>query len=121
MGMTSTNTILGKLRKVCLRLPQATETVTFGHPTFQVVGKTFAALEEFKGELGIAVKVGKLVQDLFLKEPRFFPTPYAGKHGWVTLRVHAAPLNWQEIRELLEGSYHMVSEKRTRKPAERSS
>ncbi|MGA3327425.1 MAG: MmcQ/YjbR family DNA-binding protein [Terriglobia bacterium] len=115
LRMPSTNTILGKLRKICRQLPGATETVTFGHPTFQVAGKTFAVLEEYKGVLGIALKVGKLMQGVFLKDPRFFLTPYAGKHGWVTLRVHAAPLNWEEIRELLEGSYHLVSAKKARR------
>ena len=119
--MQSRNTILGNLRKICLRLPNASETVTFGHPTFQVAGKTFAVLEEYKGELGIALNVGKLVQGLFLKDPRFFLTPYAGKHGWVTLRVHAARLNWGEVRGLLEGSYELVAEKKTGRAASKCS
>jgi predicted DNA-binding protein (MmcQ/YjbR family) len=102
-------TILNNLRKICRQLPGATETVTFGHPAFQVGGKTFAVLEEYKGEPGIALKVGKLVQGIFLKDPRFFATPYSGKHGWVTLRVYAARLNWKEIRELVNGSFHLVA------------
>jgi predicted DNA-binding protein (MmcQ/YjbR family) len=101
--------VLKKLRKECLSLPRATETVTFGHPTFQVEKKTFAVLEEYKGELGICVKVGELLQGVFLKDARFFRTPYIGKHGWVTLRVHAAPLNWREIRELVKGSHLLVA------------
>jgi predicted DNA-binding protein (MmcQ/YjbR family) len=109
----STNVLLARLRNICLQLPGAAETVTFGHPTFQVARKTFAVLEEYKGELGIALKVGKLMQGVFLKDPRFFLTPYAGKHGWVTLRVHAAPLDWKEIRGLVEGSYQLVSAKKT--------
>jgi predicted DNA-binding protein (MmcQ/YjbR family) len=69
-------------------------------------------LEEYKGELGICVKVGTLLQGIFLDDPRFFRTPYIGKHGWVTLRVHAAPLNWTEIRGLVKGSYQMVAAKK---------
>jgi len=114
LRLQSTNTLLGKLRKICRRLPGTSETVTFGHPTFQVAGKTFAVLEEYKGELGVALMVGTPVQNLFLKDPRFFLTPYAGKHGWVTLRVHAAPLNWEEIRELLKGSHQLVSARKTK-------
>ncbi len=102
------DSILKRLRKICLRLPGVTETVTFGHPTFQAQGKSFAVLEEYKGELGIAIRVGKLMLGIFLKDPRFFLTPYAGKHGWVTLRVYAAPLDWVEIRGLLEGSFELV-------------
>lgn len=108
MRVLSEKSILNKLRKVCLGLPKAAETVTFGHPAFQVQGKTFAVLEEHKGELGICLKVGTLLQGVFLDDPRFFRTPYIGKHGWVTLRVHAAPLNWREIRGLVKGSYDLV-------------
>ena len=103
--MISEERILKKLRKVCLAQPDAEETVTFGHPTFRVRQKTFAVLETYKGEFGICVNVGKLMQGMFLDDPRFFRTPYIGKHGWVTLRVYAASLDWKEIRELVRGSY----------------
>jgi predicted DNA-binding protein (MmcQ/YjbR family) len=107
--------ILKKLRKVCLRLPDAEETVSFGHPTFRVRKKTFAVLEEYKGELGICVNVGKLLQGIFLDDSRFFRTPYIGKHGWVTLRVYAARLNWNEVRELVKGSYLLAGPKPPKK------
>ena len=114
--MISEESILKKLRKVCLRLPDAEETVSFGHPTFRVRGgKIFAVLETYKGELGICVNVGKLMQGIFLDDPRFFRTPYTGKHGWVTLRVYAAPLNWTEIAELVEGSYLPAAPKPAKK------
>jgi len=107
--MLSQDAILRKLRKICLRLPAATEGLSFGHPTFRVAKKIFAVLEEYKGELGICLKVGKLLQGVFLNDPRFFRTPYIGKHGWVTLRAYAAPLDWNEIRELVKGSYDLVA------------
>jgi predicted DNA-binding protein (MmcQ/YjbR family) len=104
--MISEAEILKKLRKACLALPDAEETVSFSHPTFRVrSGKIFAVLETYKGELGICVNAGKLMQGVFLDDPRFFRTPYIGQHGWVTLRVHAARLNWKEISELVKGSY----------------
>ena len=104
LKMISEQAILKRLRKICGGLPDTTETITFGHPNFRV--------EEYKGELGICVKVGTLLQGIFLDDPRFFRTPYIGKHGWVTLRVHAAPLNWTEIRGLVKGSYQMVAAKK---------
>ena len=112
--MISQDAILKRLRKICLRLPAATEGITFGHPTFRVEKKMFAVLEEYKGELGICLKVGTLLQGVFLDDPRFFRTPYIGKHGWVTLRVHAAPLNWNEIREMVKGSYDLVAPVKSR-------
>jgi predicted DNA-binding protein (MmcQ/YjbR family) len=115
--MISEAEILKQLRRVCLKLTDAEETVSFGHPTFRVRGgKIFAVLEEFKGELGICVNVGKLMQRIFLDDPRFFRTPYIGKHGWVTLRVYAARLNWNEIRELVKGSHLLAVPKSSKKP-----
>jgi predicted DNA-binding protein (MmcQ/YjbR family) len=107
--MLSQDAVLKRLRKICLRLPAATEGIAFGHPTFRVERKLFAVLEEYKGELGICLKVGTLLQGVFLDDPRFFRTPYIGKHGWVTLRVHAAPLDWNGIRELVKSSYDLVA------------
>jgi predicted DNA-binding protein (MmcQ/YjbR family) len=106
--------VLKKLKRVCLALPGAEESVSFGHPTFRVRGgKIFAVLETYKGELGICVNVGKPMQGLFLADPRFFRTPHIGKHGWITLRVNAARLNWTEIRELVKESYQRAVPKST--------
>jgi predicted DNA-binding protein (MmcQ/YjbR family) len=49
------------------------------------------------------------LQGLFLDDSRFFRTPYVGKHGWVTLKVYAARLNWTEVRDLVRGSYRLVA------------
>lgn len=97
-----------RLRKICLTWPETTETVTFGHPTFRVDGKTFCVFEEYKGEPSIVVKVGKAMQDVFLQDERFYRTPYVGKHGWVSLKT-SGRLNWREIKELIAGSYHLVA------------
>ena len=99
--------IAERLRSICLALPTATETVSFGHPTFQVEGKTFCVLDVYKGETAIAVKVGIPAQGIFLEDARFYKTPYIGKHGWVSLRTDGK-LNWREIRGLVEGSYALV-------------
>jgi predicted DNA-binding protein (MmcQ/YjbR family) len=107
--MLSELQILTRLREICLKLPGARETVTFGHPTFQVRGKTFLVLETYKGELGVCVKVEKELQGIFLEDQRFFRTPYIGKHGWITLKVYAARLNWTELKALARGSYLLIS------------
>jgi predicted DNA-binding protein (MmcQ/YjbR family) len=106
--------ILAKLRELCLALPKTSETITFGHPTFQVGTKTFAVLETYKGELSICVKVGKKMQPVFLEDPRFYRTPYVGQHGWVSLRANTK-LNWKEIAQLVHGSHELVSAKKRRR------
>jgi len=102
--------VLRRLREICLWLPGASETVTFGHPTFQANRKTFAVLEEYKSELSICVLAGKRMQGVFLKDPRFYRTPYIGNRGWVSLKVHGAPLDWREVRELVVGSHALATD-----------
>lgn len=109
--MISEEKMWKRLRTICLRLPGAVEGLSFGHPAFRVEKKIFLVMEEYKGELGICLKVGKLLHGVFLEDPRFFSAPYIGKHGWVTLRVRAARLNWEEIRQLVKGSYDFVAPK----------
>jgi hypothetical protein len=96
--MLSEDAILKRLRKIWLRLPRATEGITFGHATFRVEQKMFAAMEEYKGELGICIKVGTLLQGVFLDDPRFFRTPYIGKHGGHLARLYGTARlerNWR--------------------------
>ena len=114
--MRTERQILAQLRKICMALKGAEETISFGHPTFRVNGKMFCVLEEYKDELGICVKVEQVLQGVFLDDPRFFRTPYIGKHGWVTLRVYAARLNWSEVKDLVKGSYMLVHAKAAEKP-----
>jgi hypothetical protein len=76
--MLSEPQILERLRKICRDLPGASETVTFGHPTFQVNGKTFSVLEEYKSELGICMKVEKKLQGISLTIRAFFARPILG-------------------------------------------
>ena len=107
--------LLTKLRKICSQLPDVTETVSFGHPTFQVAGKTFAVFEQYKGEFGLALKVEKELQGIFLKDPRFYLTPYIGKKGWVTLRMQGTPVDWKEVREMVKGSHRLLGDQRARR------
>ena len=76
--MLSEAQILERLGKICRDLPGASETVTFGHPTFQVNGKTFSVLEEYKSELGICMKVEKKLQGISLTIRAFFARPILG-------------------------------------------
>ncbi len=105
--MAAETCVLEALRKICRTLPQALETTTFGHPTFRRGRNTFAVLETYKGELSLAFKVEKEHQALFLKDPRFYLTPYIGGKGWVSLRV-GGKVNWAEVRGLVEESYGLA-------------
>lgn len=101
--------VLAQLRRVCSGLPGTVESLSHGHPAFSTSKGIYAVLEEYKGELSICLQVGLPMQGVFLNDPRFYKTPYIGNRGWVSLKVHAAPLDWDEIAGLVAGSHQLVS------------
>ncbi|MSV28427.1 MAG: MmcQ/YjbR family DNA-binding protein [Bryobacterales bacterium] len=105
--MAAETRVLCELRTICTTLAHALETTTFGHPTFCNGKNAFAVLETYKGELSLALRVEKEHQALFLKDPRFYLTPYIGGKGWVSLRV-GGKVSWTEVRGLVEESYRLA-------------
>ena len=103
--------LLAHLRRICLALPEVHETTTFGHPTFQAGKKTFAVLDEYAGEPCLVVKLPLPLQQERLASPRYFPSPYGAKHGWVCLKTKGA-LALDEVSELCVASYREVALKR---------
>ena len=110
--MNAPEKILEKLRAIVAPLPEARETVTFGHPTLQAGKKTFAVLEVYKGELCLVFKTDPPTQHALVQDARFFPAPYGAKHGWVSLRVGEGKLEWARIRALVLASWRLVATKR---------
>lgn len=103
--------LLAHLRRVCLALSEARETTTFGHPTFQAGKKTFAVLDHYAGEPCLVVKLPLPLQQERLASPRYFPSPYGAKHGWICLKT-AGALALDEVSELCVASYREVALKR---------
>jgi predicted DNA-binding protein (MmcQ/YjbR family) len=100
--------ILARLRRIALSLPEAWETVSFGHPTFRAGKKTFAVFENYRGEDTICFKASREDQTLLVLDPRFFVAPYVGQHGWTSMRVGAG-LDWREVTDLVQQSYRLVA------------
>jgi predicted DNA-binding protein (MmcQ/YjbR family) len=107
--MATERQILARMREICMALAGTEEKVSHGHPTFATKKGIYAVLEEYRGELSICVNVGLDVQGAFLDDARYYLTPYTGKHGWVSLKVQAAPPDWKEIAGLLAGSHQLMS------------
>jgi predicted DNA-binding protein (MmcQ/YjbR family) len=103
--------VLPRLRKICLALPGAEETENFGHPFFRFKKKPFCVFHGPGDAHTIAIKVAKTEQGIFLQDPRFLKTPYIGQHGWVSLKIEG-PLDWEEVEELVKGSYRLVAGRR---------
>lgn len=119
--------MLSKVRKICLSLPETTEKVAWGHPTFRVRDKMFASIGAWHyGADGKPLKEGETgnfrvtmtmptlpgEQDALLArgKPFFFPA-YVGVRGWIGIDLDAKT-DWEELEELIETAYRKIAPKR---------
>jgi hypothetical protein len=108
---------LKRARAICLALPEATEKVAWGAPTFRVRDKLFAMyVENHHGDGRIALwcHAPKGAQEVLVgSEPkRFFKPPYVGPRGWIG--VHMQTNSDAEIAALVRDAYCMVAPKKLR-------
>jgi predicted DNA-binding protein (MmcQ/YjbR family) len=112
--MTNQQT-LARLRKLCLAQPDATEVEAWEHPTFRIRNKIFCTYGGYDDAPNITVKVGKEALGIFTKDPRFSLASHVGRHGWISMSL-SGHLDWEEIEELVKGSYSLIAEKAGGKP-----
>ena len=112
------NSSIDKLRKLCLRLPEAHEVEAWGEPTFRVKNKIFAMYASSDthhgaGRPAVWIKAGPGEQDLLIKAApeRFFVPPYVGKGGWIGVWLDKRP-KWKEIELLLRDGYRLTAPKK---------
>lgn len=111
--------VLERLRAVCLGFSGAEEHESHGRPTFRTKkifavyggmekGGSLSALQYPKAML---VKVDPHGAGRLLDQDRFFLPAYYGPSGWVGLDLSVAPVDWEEVRELVEDSYRLTAPK----------
>ena len=108
---------LTQLSEIALALPETTRQIYGSHAQFLVRKKTFAYfLDNHHGD-GIVAVTGKALpgdnKALGEAQPkRFYLPAYIASKGWVALRLDAGKIDWEEVRELLLGSYLLIAPKR---------
>jgi predicted DNA-binding protein (MmcQ/YjbR family) len=106
---------LKQLRRICLALPEATEKVAWGDPTFRVKDKIFAMQKgNYEGgRPSLWLKLGPGGQQhLVRSQPaRYFVPPYVGNKGWVGIWLDGASLPWARLAELVTESYRLIAPK----------
>src|SRR5580704_11929546 len=108
---------LVRLTKICLALPEATCKRSGQHAGFYVRKRTFAYfLSNHHGDGIVGVTCKVLSGDnkaLAAAQPeRFYIPAYVGSRGWVGLRLDTGKIDWEEVTELVGGSYRLVAPKR---------
>ncbi|MET0727883.1 MAG: MmcQ/YjbR family DNA-binding protein [Acidimicrobiales bacterium] len=107
---------LTRVRDICLALPEVTERLSHGSPTFFAGRKTFVMyVDDHHGDGRLAMWVAAppgVQGEMVTQEPeRFFVPPYVGYRGWLGVRLDRSP-SWDELAEIIEDAYRTVAIKR---------
>ncbi len=108
---------LVRLTNICLALPEATRRDSGSHAAFLVRKSTFAYfLNDHHGDGIVSVSCKALPGDntaLAAAQPtRFYLPAYVGARGWTALRLDIGEIDWDEVAELVAGSYRLIAPKR---------
>jgi len=106
------DSVLTKMRGICLSLPDTKETLTWGEPHFRVGDKIFAGCGDEKGKLVIGFKLELDHADAMVQDPRFWRAAYVGHKGWVSMDGSRVK-DWDEVRALILESYRLIAPKKT--------
>ena len=110
---SETDPYLAELREICLALPESAEVEARGRPTFRAGKKLFAVFSGTDDHpYSVIFKPEPEERPALVDDTRFYSPPYFGPSGWLALDFDAAPVDWQEVAELVECSYRQVALKR---------
>lgn len=116
--------VLQRVRELCLALPETSERLSHGQPTFFIRGKRSFLMvldnhhEDGRFAIWCAAQDG--VQEMLVEaDPeRFFRPPYVGHRGWLGVRLDGE-LHWDELAGILEDAYAEVAPPRLVEEARR--
>jgi hypothetical protein len=98
------------LRALLLSLPETEERETWGHPTFRVRDKMFAAMSP-DGRSASMKATLDVQAELVAAEPAIYSVAaYVGRYGWVELVVEGA--DPAELRDLAVQAWRRTAPKR---------
>lgn len=106
---------LARVRRTCLALPEATEKLSHGEPTFFVrkrVFTMFAGNHHNDGRIAVWIPVPPGFQASLLEAApqKFFYPPYVGKAGWIG--VHLDQIDDEELASHIRQAWRMIAPKK---------
>ena len=115
--MTKRADPLPRLRKICMAMPEATERLSHGEPTWFVRDKkVFAMFANHHHDARVSFwcpAPGGAQEALIDASPqRFFKPPYVGPRGWLGVYLDVPGTDWGHIEDLIRDAYRIVAPKR---------
>jgi hypothetical protein len=107
---------LEQLRRLCLALPETTERLSHGEPTWFVRGKkTFVMFADHHHDdrlaFWCAAPAGVQGAMVDTDPKRYFTPPYVGHRGWLGVYLDVL-VDWDEIAGLVTDAYRVIAPKR---------
>jgi hypothetical protein len=105
---------LERIRRICLALPEVSERLSHGAPTFFVRGKRAFVMvltnHHGDGRFAIWCAAPDGLQAMLVEadQERFFVPPYVGHRGWLGVRLDRA-LDWDELTGIVEDAFAEVA------------
>jgi hypothetical protein len=104
---------LEKIRQLCLALPETTERLSHGEPTWFVRDKRVFVMyadHHHDDRVGFWCAAPAGVQEALVEAypDRFFRPPYVGHRGWLGVWLDV-PVDWSEIGDVVEEAYRVVA------------
>jgi len=110
-------TVLRKVREMCLDLPEVNERLSHGAPTFFIRDKkTFVTVHNdhhADGKLGIWAAAPPGAQEALISSnpSRYYRPAYVGHRGWIGMQLEGN-VNWDEVEGVIEDAYRTVAPKK---------
>src|SRR5690349_14508188 len=106
---------LDALRSLCMALPEVTERLSHGEPTWFVRDKkTFVMFADHHHDDRVACWCAAppgLQATLVEDADRYFVPPYVGHRGWIGIYLDV-PVDWDEVADLVSDAYRTIAPKR---------
>ena len=108
-----TNDPIDSLRDLCMALPEVTERVSHGEPTWFVRDKkvfVMLANHHHDDRLAFWCAAPEGAQEMLVESDpeRYFRPPYVGHRGWLGVYLDV-PVDWDEIEELVTDAYCLIA------------
>jgi hypothetical protein len=106
---------LERVRRICFTLPETTERLSHGEPTFFVKDKVyvmFANNHHNDGHIAVWLPVPSGLQATLIESApeTFFKPPYVGVHGWVGIELDQ--ISHEDLMYHIQVAWELIAPKR---------
>jgi hypothetical protein len=108
--------VLERVRGICLGLPEVTERLSHGEPTWFVRDRKSLVMfadrhHDDRVACWCAAPEGAQEALIRADPERYFRPPYVGHRGWVGVYLDVDGIDWDRVEEIVEDAYRQVAPK----------